>query len=181
MKNLLALAIVSFYLFCDQPTDGIHNYSNDLILSKDSLKVHNNPLDTFIDQIIIKNTSDDSIILDSAFLIFDIFDSTGMLDNIEAHWMEDMYGDFGWFLNEVGKNKYRLAKNYFSPNDTAIPLHFFPKSSVVLLDFQIGLNLVSSQIPIYPKYIKGSLQFYFSNKQILEIKLYSDDLRTKQV
>ena len=36
-----------------------------------------------------------------------------------------------------------------------------------------------SQKPIYPKYLKGSLQLYFNNKQIIEIKLYSDDLRTK--
>jgi len=180
MNKLCSLVIVSLFLFCNQPTDGINIYSNDLNFSKDSLKVHNNPLDTFKDQIIIKNTSDNSIILDSAFIIFDVFDSTDMFDNIEAHWMEDMYGDFGWFLNEVGNNKYKLAKDYFSPNDTAIPLRFNPKGSCVLLYLRIGLNLVSSQIPIYPKYMKGSLQLYFSNKQFMEIKLYSEDLRTKQ-
>ena len=179
MNKLFALVIVSFLLCCKQPTEGINNYSNGLSLSKKNLKVHNNPLDTVIDQIIIKNTIDDSIFLDSAYLIFEVLDSTGFTGNIEAHWMEDKYGDFGWVLNEIEKNKYKLSKNYFSPNETAVPLRFFSKDSCVLLDLQIGQNLVSSRIPNYPKYVKGLFQLHFSNNQVLDIELYSDDLRIK--
>ena len=72
MNKLFTLAIVSFLLFCNQPTVDINNYSNDLSLSKEFLKVHNNPLDTLMDQITIKNTSDHSIFLDSAYLIFEV-------------------------------------------------------------------------------------------------------------
>ena len=156
-------------------------FSNDLSLSKDSLKVYNNSFDSFRDQIIIKNNSNDSIFLDSAYLLFDVFDTTGMHSKIKTHWIEYMYGDFGWDLIEIGKNKYKLEKDYFSPNDTAIPLRFFPKDSCVLLDFQIGNYLVSALMPIYPKYISGFLQLYFSNNQIVEIKLYSDDLRANTI
>jgi hypothetical protein len=154
-----------------------YTFPDDLILSKDSLEVCNNLSGTFEDQITIKNSSDDSIFLDSAYFTYDDFDTTDMHGKIEIHWMEYMYGDFGWNLNEIGKNTYKLDKLYFSPNDTATPLRFFPGNSCVLVNLQIGINLVSEKRPIYPKYIKGYLRLFFSNSQIVVIKLYSDDLR----
>jgi hypothetical protein len=92
--------------------------------------------------------------------------------------MQPSYGDFGWYLTQVKHNKYKLEKHFFSPNDTAVPLRFFPDDICAISNFQIGNNLVSERIPVFAKYIKGSLNLYFSNKQIVEIKLYSDDVRT---
>jgi hypothetical protein len=177
MNKLLPLAIISFFLFCDQPTEINNNKTQALALSKDSLKVYNNSISSFMDLITINNNSEDSIVLDSAYLLVDIFDTTGLYGKIETHWVEHNYGDFKWYLKKTGENKYKLEKNYFSPNDTAVPLRFFPKDSCVLMGLRIGNYLVSSQIPKYSKYLKGSLQLYFSNNQIVNIRLYSDDLR----
>jgi hypothetical protein len=185
MKNAFTLAIVSFLFFCNLPTEDTDTDSKDLNLSKATLKVHNNPVDTSADKITMENTSDHSIILDSAFVLFEAFnmkpDKTDTLEvpeYTEAHWVEDSYGDFGWYLHKIDSGEYKLIKDFFSPNDTATPLQLQPNESCVFLDFQLGINLVSERIPEYPKYVKGLLQLYFSNKQVVEIKLYSDDLRS---
>jgi hypothetical protein len=186
MEKAFTLAIVSFFLFCNLPTEDANTNSNDLRFSKKTLKVYNNFADTLTDQITIKNGSDHLVTLDSVFILFeafsimpDITDTLKISEYTDVHWVEDLYGSFGWHLQKIEQNKYKLIKEFFSPNDTANPIRVNPNDSCVLLDFQIGYNLVSEHIPEYPKYMKGSLQLHFSNKQVVEIKLYSDDLRSK--
>lgn len=164
-----------------------HVFPGNIGLSKDSLRVCNNASSSSGDYIIIRNNSGDSIALDSVYLLFDDFDTSGMTKylpsdgKLETHWMEySNESDFGWHLTEIGKNKYKLIKDYFYPNN-AIPLRCAPNDSGDLQNFEIGIYLVSAHYPIYPKYLKGSLLLYFNNKETIEIKLYSYDLRTKAI
>jgi len=159
----------------------------DISLSKDSLKVCNKVSSSFSDYLIIKNNSGDSIALDSAYLLFDDFDTTEMTNylapdgKLETYWMELLNeSDFGWYLNEIQKNTFKLTKDYFYPNN-AVPFRCAPNDSCDLHEFSIGIYLVSAHYPIYPKYLKGSLLLYFTNQETITIKLYSDDLRTKVI
>ena len=154
-------------------------FPDTISLSKDSLKVKTDLLDASVDQLILINTSDESVSLDSAYFLVDVFDTTGMSGKPELHWVEEQYGDFGWYLHEIGQNTYRLEKKFFSPRDTAVPLRLFPMDSCIVLDLQIGYRLVSEYVPLYPKCVQGSLQLFFSNKQTVTVRLYSDDLQTK--
>lgn len=163
------------------------SFSNTITLSKDSLKVYANTMSSFRDQITIKNSSEDTIALDSAYLLFDTFDTTGMSsslppnDTFECFWIDQINErDFSWYLHEIDANTFKLTKKYFSP-DSAKQLRCSPNDSCDLFDFQIGIFLVSAHYPIYPKYVKGSLLLFFTNNETVTIKLYSDDLRTNVV
>jgi hypothetical protein len=56
-------------------------FSDDITLSKDSLKVCNNKFSSLRDGINMTNNSDHTISLDSAYLLFDNFDTTGLFGN----------------------------------------------------------------------------------------------------
>ena len=159
-------------------------FSGSISISKDSLKVCNNLSSSPGDYLIIANHSEDSIALDSAYIIIDSMDTTGMTDQLmpegklEAFWREPSNkSDFGWHLDEIETNTCKLTKDYFYPND-ALPLRCAPDDSCDMHDFMIGIYLVSAHYPIYPNYLKGSLLLYFNNQETLTVKLYSDDLRT---
>jgi hypothetical protein len=68
-------------------------------------------------------------------------------------------------------------KDYFYPGD-AVPLSMGPGDSCDIMRLQMGRCLVSDRIPFYPKYFRGTLRLYFSNGQILDILLWTNDLRT---
>lgn len=156
----------------------------DITISKDGLKIYTNQASSFADKVFIKNNSTDTIGLDSAHVLLAELDSSGMgkyfyqEKRFEAHWTENANrADFGWYLNEIEHDTYKLVKKYFYPNN-AIPLRCSPGDSCDLDRLEIGIYLVSAHYPVYPKYLSGDLQLFFSNKQAITIKLYSDDLRT---
>jgi hypothetical protein len=156
-------------------------FSIDITISKDSIKVYNDLFSSRSDGIIIKNNSEDTISLDSAYLIFDVFDTSGMsmyLTNnrkLEAFWLESNNGDFSWYLNEIGTNKYKLIKNFFGPGNKPIPVFCPPKDSCFFNDFRIGIFLIGSERPVFPKYVKGNLHLFFTNNENIQINFYSDN------
>lgn len=165
-KILLTVVILSVY-----------GFSENIILSKDSLKASN-------DSLFIINNSEKSIALDSAYIIFSHFDTTGMHDylssggKLEIYWMEHSNeADFKWDLQTIEENRYKLIKNYFYPNN-ATPIQCAPYDSCCLNKFEIGIYLLSAHYPIYPKFLKGTLMLYFNNNEMLEIRLYSNVLGT---
>ena len=161
-----------------------YSFSSEVIVSKDSVNVGKNYSSTIADRLFVINLTKDSIALDSAYVILDIIDTSGMGNymiknsQIEIYWMEyKNKSDFGWYLNEISKNKYKLYKNYFYPND-AIPVMCPPEDSCDLTRLQIGIYLESAHYPVYPNYLHGTILLYFNNNQTASINIYSDDLRT---
>ena len=163
-------------------------FADDITVSKDSLKVYNNDVSSVADMIVIKNNSDRTIDLDSAYIVLSEYDTTATQPyllqggTMEIHWADPIKkSDFGWYCNEAAHNIFKLSKKYFSPNDTAVPLHTTSGDSCAIVKFRIGFNLVSSRIPMYPNYVYGTLQLFFNNNQVVTIVLYSDDLRVNTV
>jgi hypothetical protein len=82
-----------------------------------------------------------------------------------------------WKMDSVGPNKCKLIKQEFRPPmDT--PLSFSGIGTISRMFFlEIGFCFVCDRTPAYPKYIRGTMRLYFSNGQVVELKLWSQDLR----
>ena len=92
-------------------------FANDITVSKDSLKVYNDLLSSFADIITVRNGSALTVALDSAYVLLNEFDTTGMASRLsgngsmEVCWIDTINKcDFLWHLNETEGNRFRLSK-----------------------------------------------------------------------
>jgi hypothetical protein len=170
LKALLTILIFSSIL-----------YAQDITVSKDSIQVYNNSLSSFADQITFTSHSSTPIHLDSAFVLVEDLDTTGYgRPRLELAWRatQPMSQQFVWGMDTAGPNNYRLVKDVFYPGTTE-PLVFSGNGATSQIFFlEIGFCFQCELFPKYPRYIKGKLKLFFSNGQIMELKIKSNDLRT---
>jgi hypothetical protein len=176
MKHFLFLLLFAF--------SGI--FADGITWSADSLRICNSLIFKESDSLVFKNNTSNAIYLDSAYVLMDEFDTSGMtpfsgISNFELHWIENSEnnhgGDFGWIMEELDKNKYKLNKSYFYPVNS-VPISLIPGESCEITQFKIGIHLVSEYPPQYPKYLHGILRLFFSNAQFVDIIIYTNDVRT---
>jgi len=112
-------------------------------------------------------------------------DTTGIseilrLMKMEATWKGNTSStqQYFWTVDSVGLNTYKLTKSEFIP-PTDEPLSFSGTGTTSTMFFlQIGTCFICDRMPIYPKYIRGAMSLFFSNGQVADLKLWSQDLRT---
>jgi hypothetical protein len=160
-------------------------FAEDIRISKDSMWVYNSNASSKADVVIFRNNSSASIRLDSAYIKIEEMDTVNFIRLISQNKMEIAWNAnwadtpfFSWSLESIGNNTYKLKKKENIPQD-AIPLFFKGNNdSTQIFKLSIGNCFVCESRPYYPRYIKGSMKFYFSNGQVIVLRLYSDDLRT---
>jgi len=157
----------------------------DITLSKDILRVYNNPVMSWTDGLTVRNSGNDTVWLDSAKLLFDEFDTTGLLyfiknNTIQTTWLE-MYGnskslDYTWTMGSLDGKSFRLERQ-----GTTVGLRksltTAPKDSSMISRLQIGWCFICGSMPKYPRYLRGVLRLYFSSAAVVDIRLTSEDLR----
>ena len=159
--------------------------AQDITVSKDSLKVYNNLVSSFADDITFTSNVPTAIRLDSVFLLIDEMDTTGLSwditeERLQGRWRESLGSPlwFNWDLERNGEKKYRMMLQSSSPADTQ-PLYFDGQGTqrgIAMMAIG-GCIRCSGLPPRFPPYIKGMLVLYFSNGQTVSLRLYSDDLR----
>jgi hypothetical protein len=147
--------------------------------------VYNNPVSSIADEVIFTSHSSEPIHLDSVFILISEMDTVGFSWAIQQKLMQvEWKGNYGstqlylWKMDSVGPDKYKLTPQEFRPPaDT--PLSFSGAMTTSRMFFlQIGYCFVCDRGPAYPKYIKGTMRLFFSNSQVVELRLWSQDLRT---
>ena len=171
MNKLILTVLILFFIASAQ----------DITVSKDSIQVYNNPIMSFADEVVFTSHTSDSIHLDSAFVLISEIDTVGYGRNgFEASWRSNYSSAqvFVWNLDSIGPNSYRLVKNLFSPA-LAAPLSLSGNGATCQMFFlEIGSCFMCALYPKYPRYLRGTMRLYFSNGQVVELKLWSNDLRT---
>jgi hypothetical protein len=160
-------------------------FAQDITVSKDSIRVYNSLISSYADEIIFTSHTSAPVHLDSAFVIIDEMDTIGFTWAFLQKLMQvEWKGNYGstqlylWKMDSVGPDKYKLMKQEFRP-PTDTPLSFSGTGTTSRMFFlEIGFCFICDRTPAYPKYIKGKMQLYFSNGQVVELKLWSNDLRT---
>ncbi len=155
-----------------------------ITVSKDSLKVYNNPVMSMMDGIVFRNTGSGLTFLDSAKITFDQLDTSGGFswDTSKVKVMlDETYrgGDMGIdpiSLRKVDSNTYMLVSIYRMKSAQAAFTMYPLGDSTTLSNLQI-VNCMTCTPPHYPKYIKGDLRMFFHGGQTVAIRLYSQDLR----
>jgi hypothetical protein len=155
--------------------------AQDITVSKDSILVYNNSLSSYADEVTFTSHSAAAIHLDSAFVLVEELDTTGYgRPGMQLAWRATLplAQQFVWAMDTAGPNNYRLVKDVFYPGTTE-PLTFSGNGATSQIFFlEIGFCFQCEIMPKYLRYIKGKLKFYFSNGQIVELKIKSNDLRT---
>jgi hypothetical protein len=159
-------------------------FAQDISVSKDSLWVYNSIISSKADAVIFTSESSAPINLDSVRIVVEEIDTTGLPagQRMEAAWSANsaMNPFFTWYLEKAGNNEYLLSKGSFLPSGVEMPLSFEKTGdSSRIFKFSIGYCLIPACRPLYPRYFRGKLKLFFSNSQIVAIRLYSDDLREK--
>jgi hypothetical protein len=140
---------------------------------------------SFADQVTFTSHASAAIQLDSAFIMIAEMDTVGfsammLQKSPEIRWMGNIPANqyYVWTLDSIGSNIYKLLKKSFSP-ESDWPLVFSAnRQTDLILGLEIGYCFSCDRTPLYPKYIKGTMRFCFSNGQVVELSLYSADLRT---
>jgi hypothetical protein len=159
--------------------------AQDITLSKDSIRVYNKSEGSFTDLVTFTSHSSSPVHLDSAYVRFAEIDTPGfsqiMSHNLlEVFWKSSVsaWEAFYWTMDSLGQGLYRLKEKAFDPSP-AEPLVFSGNGSTAEIQgLEIGLWLFGETAPKYPKYINGTMTLFFSNGQAVELKLWSQDLRT---
>ena len=158
--------------------------AEDIRISKDSLWVYNSIFSSKADAVIFRNNSPAAIHLDSANIVVEEMDTVGLPQtagqSMELAWSGNPASNpyFIWTMESAGSNEFVLKKRTFLPAESQ-PLSFTGNGdSNQIFKLSIGYCLLPECRPYYPRYIKGNMKFYFSNGQIIALRLYSDDLRT---
>jgi hypothetical protein len=159
-------------------------FAQDITVSKDSLWVYNSIVSSKADEVIFTSDSSAPITLDSARIVVDEIDTTGLPagQRMEAAWSTNpaMNPFFIWYLENAGNNEYLLKKGAFLPSGVEMPLTFEKNGdSSRIFKFSFGYCLLPDCRPLYPLFFRGTLKLFFSNSQAIELRLYSDDLRKK--
>jgi hypothetical protein len=161
-------------------------FAQDITVSKDSLWVYNSNVSSIADQVIFTSSSPAPINLDSARIAVAEMDTAGLgyippEHCLEVAWKAGSfpYPYFTWTMDSVGAREFVLKKENFLPPE-ALPLSFTKSGDTARIClFSIGLCFNCSSLPRYPAYFRGTLKLFFSNSQLVTIRLYSDDLREK--
>jgi hypothetical protein len=135
--------------------------------------------------VIFRSNSPVSIRLDSAYIKIEEMDTVNFSRLISQNRMEIAWNAnwadtpfFSWSMESMGNNTFRLKKKEYIPQN-ATPLFFKENGdSSQIFKLSIGNCFICESMPYYPRYIKGGMKFYFSNGQVIALRLYSDDLRT---
>jgi hypothetical protein len=177
MKHFLFLLL---FAFSGVLADGI-------IWSADSLRICNSLIFRKSDSLVLTNNASLTIFLDSAYVLVDQLDTSELtaplgLFNFETYWVEYTLefihrGDFLWSMETIDKSKFKLVKKDYNPAN-AQPISLMPEEKLRMNDLTIGVNPFGEYRPVYPKYLRGKLRLFFSNAQIVDIILYTNDLRT---
>jgi hypothetical protein len=157
----------------------------DLTVSKDSLRVYNNLAMSFADEVVFTSHASAAIHLDSVRIAISEMDTVGFshaisINGFQACWRTNVPSvqSFVWTMDVTGPNTYLLTKNIFDPG-SAEPLVFSGNNTTSqIVGLEVGMFLFGETRPQYPKYFRGTMMLYFSNGQVLELKLWSQDLRT---
>jgi hypothetical protein len=154
----------------------------DITVSKDSMQVYNNSFSSYADQVMFTSHSSATIRLDSAFVFISQMDTVGYGRNgLELAWTPLLQASqqFVWTMTGMGQDSFRLVKKVFYPLSSAEPLFFSGVGTGCPRYFlQIGSCFQCDVFPKYPRYLRGTLRFFFSNGQSLDLRLWSQDLRT---
>jgi|GEM_PF-2573741 len=162
--------------------------AQDITISKDSLKIYNNPVSSLSDGIIVVNHGSSYVFVDSAFIEFEEFDTAGStqygLDGrLQAQWCErnTPAGNTYWDLTNSGDGLYSM-KQRGSAASNPVPLGLGANGDTLKISMmEIGTCLQCSGVPTwFPPYVRGRMELRFTNGQKIFIRLYSDDLRTDQ-
>ncbi len=155
-------------------------HAADITVVKDSVKIRNDQYSESGDSIVLRNTSPAEVRLDSARILISELDTETPMFHIDEGEFS-MYGTF--FGTEINYHYYFIpvgASEYNLRVTSSIATLFVigdSGGSMVLTDLQItGCRMCA--MTILPKYIRGTLRFFFDNGQTVDIRLYSDDLRT---
>jgi hypothetical protein len=159
--------------------------AQDLTVSKDSIKVYNSLFSSYADEVLFTSHSVAAIHLDSARVTISEMDTVSFSYVISRNLLEVFWRSnvpsvqaFYWTMDSLGQGMYRLKEKAFDPS-SALPLVFSGNNTTSqILGLEIGIFLFGETRPQYPKYIKGTMSLYFSNGQAVELKLWSQDLRT---
>jgi hypothetical protein len=171
-------SFLAFLVFCSIIS------AQDITVSKDSIQVANNPISSFADIVTFTSHSSTSIHLDSVFVLIAEMDTVGIgyavsHKGLEAGWRSGLPGQmFVWTMDSAGPNAWRLTKKAFSPTNAESLLFSGNGATSQLFALEIGIYLFGEIMPKYTRYIKGTMGLFFSNGQVVELKLYSQDLRT---
>jgi hypothetical protein len=159
--------------------------AQDITVSKDSIRVYNNLAMSFADEVVFTSHASAAVHLDSARIAISEMDTVGFshaisINGFQACWRTNVpsFQSFVWTMDVTGPNTYLLTKNIFDPG-SAEPLVFSGNNTTSqIVGLEIGMFLFGETRPQYPKYIKGTLRLFFSNGQVVELRLWSQDLRT---
>lgn len=153
----------------------------DITVSKDSIQVYNSPLSSYADEVIFTSHSSAPIHLDSAFAQIAELDTVGYgRPWAQLAWSTTLPVDqqFVWGMVGIAPNNYRLVKDVFYPGTTE-PLVFSGNGATSQMFYlEIGFCFQCELYPKYPRYFRGTLRLFFSNGQVIELRIKSNDLRT---
>jgi hypothetical protein len=160
---------------------GAAAFGQDITLSKDSITVYNHPVSIYPDQVIFTSHNSTPIHLDSAYVQVAELDTVGYgYPGMQVAWSANtpIFQQFVWGMDSITPDTYRLVKNVFYPGTTE-PLTFSGNGDTSKIFFlQIGYCFQCQLPPKFPRYIRGTLRLFFSNGQVIELRIRSIDLRT---
>jgi hypothetical protein len=158
------------------------SFAQDITVSKDSMQVYNNGFSSYADEVTFTSHSSATIRLDSALVFISQLDTVGYgRTGLELAWVPLLQSSqqFVWTMAGMGQDSFRLVKKVFYPLSSAEPLFFSGVGTgCPLYLLQIGSCFQCDVFPKYPRYLRGTLRLFFSNGQALDLKLWSQDLRT---
>jgi hypothetical protein len=176
--NLSPITSISLLAFCAVA------FAQNITVSKDSLQVYNNPMLSSADGVTFTSHTSTAVTLDSAFITVAQMDTAGLTAVLAAKSLEAVWtaytptaANYQWLMDSVSPNNYKLSLNY--PTGSSGPLSFSGNDTTSqIFRFQIGSCFYCDRLPEYPKYFKGTLRLFFSNGQVVELKLWSQNLST---
>lgn len=157
--------------------------AQDIVLSKDALKVQNNVRSTDSpDTLTLINHGTEPVVLDSLQIQFEALEFTEMAGSAlyigftEITDSSQLWGGT-WVLDSVGESSYRYVidtsrqaeREQLSINGSG--------DSIVITHLKVGMCPWCAAL-YFPAYLKGVVQLFYSNGQVVELRIVSEeDLR----
>jgi hypothetical protein len=155
-------------------------FAQDITVSKDSIQVYNNFVSSYVDEVAFTSHSSATIRLDSAYVTITESDISPLSSKFgEMSWRSTLSGtqQFVWILDSIAPRTFRLNKKGFEP-PASQPLVFSGTGQTSRMSLlEIGYCFICEVYSMYPKFIKGTMRLFFSNQQIVDLKLWSRDYR----